>query len=104
MQAQSDITILPGMTAKVNVVVKNKNKKDLFIPYNAVFTDESKQSFVWAVNSDNKVYKQRVILGELSKDSVEILSGLEKVSKIVTSGIRFLKQNDEVKEYEKIGG
>ena len=104
MEVQNDITILPGMTAQVNAMVKYKDKKNIFIPYNCVFTDDSKKSFVWAIDKNNKVYKQEVNLGDLSKDSVEILSGLENVSRIVESGIRFLNPNDEVKEYEKIGG
>ncbi|MBP7770253.1 MAG: efflux RND transporter periplasmic adaptor subunit [Aliarcobacter sp.] len=103
MQTQDNITILPGMTAKVNAIVKEQNKERIFIPYSAIFSDNAKKSFVWAINKDNKVYKQEVNLGEISKDFVEITAGLDSVSKIVTSGIRFLESNDEVKEYEKIG-
>ena len=104
MQIQDDITILPGMTAEVNVIAKNGKENRIFIPYSAVFTDESKKSFVWLMNKENRVFKQEVKLGKPSKDLIEVLSGLNKVSKIVTSGIRFLNEGDKVQEYEKIGG
>ena len=103
MQIQDDMTILPGMTAEVKAIVKQQEKKRVFIPYNSVFTDDSKKSFVWAVNHENRVYKQELKLGELSGDSIEVISGIDGISKIVTSGLRFLQSNDEVKEYEKIG-
>ncbi|MGB3751306.1 MAG: efflux RND transporter periplasmic adaptor subunit [Arcobacteraceae bacterium] len=103
MKHQNDITILPGMTAKVTVVVKNGEKNRVFIPFRAVFSDHTKKSFVWVIDENNRVIKQEVMLGELSDEKVEILRGVETASKIVTSGVRFLEPNDEVKEYEKIG-
>lgn len=73
------------------------------IPYRAVFTDETKNTFVWIIKDNNRVYKQQIQLGKLTDEFVEAISGLDKTSKIVTSGIRFLQSNDQIKEYEKIG-
>lgn len=98
-----NLTILPGMTAKVRVIAKNKGKNSMYIPYKAIFTDDSNFSYVWKIDKNNRVQKVKVELGKLHDDSVEILNGLENVSKIVLSGIRFLNENDEVKEYEKVG-
>ena len=103
MQVQKDVTILPGMTAQVKAIAKQKNERRVLIPYKAVFTDSSKNSFVWSIDEKNRVDKKQIKIGELSGNSVEVISGLEKTSKIVTSGVRFLKPNDEVKKYEKIG-
>ena len=103
MKHQDTLTILPGMTAQVIVVVKNSSEKRVFIPFHAVFTDHTKKSFIWGVNEKNRVFKKEVRLGKLSNNSVEIIGGVDNVSKIVTSGVRFLKPNDEVKEYQKIG-
>lgn len=103
MKLQENVTILPGMTAQVLAIEKANHKRRVFIPYKAVFTDETRSSFIWAVNNDNRVYKQEVKIGKISGESVEVLSGIEGVLKIVTSGIRFLEANDEVKVYEKIG-
>ncbi|XOB63054.1 efflux RND transporter periplasmic adaptor subunit [Campylobacterota bacterium DY0563] len=102
MPHQKNATILPGMTAQVEALIKKSKQNRIFIPYKSVFTDESKNSFIWQVNKDNRVQKQKINVGEVSGDSVEVLSGLENVSKIVISGVRFLESNDEVKEYEKL--
>lgn len=102
LQDQKDVTILPGMTARVKALSKKSMEQKIFIPYKAVITDDTGDSYIWVVNKDNKVYKQKVKIGEISNDSVEVLEGMDGISKIVTSGIRFLKQNDEVKEYKKL--
>jgi len=103
MQPQKNVNILPGMTAQVKAIAKQSRKKRVFIPYKAVFSDNSKLSFVWSVNKNNRVQKEEIKTGEVSGDSVEVIEGFNGISKIVTSGVRFLETNDEVKEYEKIG-
>ena len=103
MKLQKDVNILPGMTAQVQVIAKELEKKRVFIPYQAVFSDSTNKSYIWVVNKNNRVQKQEVKIGKLSNEFVELLSSLDGISKIVTSGIRFLETNDEVKEYRKIG-
>ncbi|WP_108063530.1 efflux RND transporter periplasmic adaptor subunit [Poseidonibacter lekithochrous] len=98
-----NLNILPGMTANVEVVRKDKQTEPIFIPLNALFSDSSKDSFVWTINEQNRVHKQKVTTGRLEKNSIEIKEGLSKSSKIVSSGVRFLSENDEIKEYQKIG-
>lgn len=102
MQIQKNVTILPGMTAQVNAIAKQRNEKKVFIPYKAIFSDNTNLSYVWIIDENNRVYKQEVKTGTLRKDFIEIISGLKKGAKVVTSGIRFLEANDEVKEYEKL--
>ncbi|RXJ67689.1 hypothetical protein CRV08_09980 [Halarcobacter ebronensis] len=102
MDHQNGVTILPGMTAQVEAVLKESKNNRIFVPYKALFSDESKNDYIWMVNKDNKVEKQKIKIGEVSGDSVEVLEGLNNVSRIVISGVRFLKANDEVKEYEKL--
>lgn len=103
MQNQENVTILPGMTAQVRVVVKNSKKNRAFIPFRAVFSDNTKKSYIWIVNEKNRVIKKEVRLGKLTEEFVEIIGGLDDISKVITSGVHFLEPNDEVKEYEKIG-
>jgi len=98
-----DKNIFPGMTAHVDVIEKAQRTKAMYIPSVAVFTNSNRESFVWVVNNQNQVSKQKVVIGKLVKDSIEIKSGLENNVKIVTSGVRFLNENDEIKVYEKIG-
>lgn len=102
IKPQKNINILPGMTAQVKAIVKQTREKRVFIPYKAVFSEDTKQSFIWIVNKKNRVQKQQIKIGDLSGDSVQVIGGLEGVSRIVTSGIRFLESDDEVKEYKKL--
>lgn len=103
IETQKNMNILPGMTAKVNVIGKDNKKQNMFIPVSAVFSDSTKESYVWIIDENRKVHKQKIETGRLQNDSIEIIKGLDKSSKIVTSGVRFLKENDLVKEYRKIG-
>ncbi len=104
LEEQKNVTILPGMTAQVKATAKEIIEKRVFIPYKAVFSDTTKNSFVWIVDEKNRVHKQQVIIGEIIGSSVEVIKGLDDgVLKIVTSGIRFLEVNDKVQEYSKIG-
>ena len=102
IKQQKGVTILPGMTTQVEAVLKTQDTNKIFIPYKAIFSDESKNSYVWSINKDNKVQKQKIEVGQVMADSIEVLKGLKDVSKIVTSGVRFLEANDEVKEYVKL--
>lgn len=102
MQPQKHVNILPGMTAQVKAVAKKQNEKKIFIPYKSVFSDSTKSSFIWVVDKNNEVLKQQIKIGELIGDSVAVIDGLDGVSKIVTSGIRFLEAGDRVKEYKKL--
>lgn len=95
--------IFPGMTAHVDVIEKAQRANAMYIPAVAVFTSPQRESFVWVINYQNKVIKQKVEIGKLVNDSIEILSGLKNDARIITSGIRFLNENDEIKVYKKIG-
>lgn len=95
--------IFPGMTAHVDVIEKAQRTSAMYIPATAVFTNPKRESFVWIINYQNKVSKQKVEIGKMVNDSIEIKSGLKTDSKIVTSGVRFLNENDEIKVYKKIG-
>lgn len=102
LETQKNVTILPGMTAQVQAIAKESMAQRVFIPYKAVFSDDTKYSFIWVVDENNRVQKQQIKIGAVSGDSVEVLGGLDGVLKIVTSGVRFLEANDEVKEYKKL--
>jgi len=103
IKKQNNTTILPGMTAQVHVLQKVKQQQKIYIPFKAVFTDASNKSFVWIVTKDERVRKNEIKIAQLSGAYVEVFSGLTTDSEIVTSGIRFLKENDLVKRYKKLG-
>ncbi len=103
IEVQKNKNILPGMTANVNVFSKGQNKKSIYIPLSAVFADSNNNSFVWLLNENNIISKQKVQLGNIKNDLIEIKNGLEKKQRVVTSGLRFLKDADKVIEYKKVG-
>lgn len=98
-----DKNIFPGMTANVEVLRKNSDNLNILIPFNALFSDETDSSFVWVLDEKNRVKKQKVLTGKLQKDMISIKQGLDKTSRIVVSGVRFLEENEQVKLYKKIG-
>lgn len=103
MKKQKDINILPGMTAKVNVISKESLQTNFLIPAQAVFSSQKGKVFVWSVDKDMRVHKKALIVGSMQENHIEVFSGLKDVEKIVISGVRFLKENDKVAQYQKIG-
>lgn len=98
-----DTNILPGMTANLKVIEKNKNNSKLFIPVKALFSNHTKNSFVWIIDEDEKVHKREVKTGRLENGSIEIVNGLRNSDKIAISGINLLEENQQIKTYEKLG-
>jgi RND family efflux transporter MFP subunit len=103
IQKPKNTTILPGMTANVEVFKKSQNEQKLFIPYKAVFSNNTAKAFVWVVDENNRVNKKEIQTKRLSGESVEVVAGLTKDAEIVTSGVRFLNENDLITRYEKLG-
>lgn len=103
MKPLKNKNIFSGMTANVLAIEKQNQNNNIFIPLKAIFSDASRKSYVWIVDSFNRVHKQEVKTGRLEKDSIEILDGVKNFKKVVISGVRFLEENDEIKEYKKIG-
>lgn len=83
-----DKNIFPGMTAHVEVINKAETGASVFIPAKAVFANSSRESFVWLVNEENKVLKQKVKVGKLVEDLIEVKDGLNRTSRVVISAVR----------------
>lgn len=105
MEAPSDVTLLPGMTAKVvgELQVPEEQKKDAFtLPNHAVLSDDHGNAMVWKVNRQNMtVSKVPVQIGELQSDQIEIHSEvLADGDWIATSGVHQLREGQEVRKFE----
>ncbi|WP_394247281.1 efflux RND transporter periplasmic adaptor subunit [Vibrio profundi] len=66
------------------------------VPVEAVFNADGdklnkSESFVWVLNKDNTVTKQKVKLGKASIATLQILDGLSAGQKVVTAGIARLR-------------
>ena len=94
-----DVTVLPGMTARVtyNAILDAAIK----LPSNATFSDASGNPQVWVVDPDTmQVARRAVTLGALTGDEVEILSGLDSEDLVAVSGVSQLREGAEVRRFE----
>lgn len=81
----SDYTLLPGMFAKINVLV-NKAEEKLLVPESVIGTDLLNR-FVMVVNSDNKVEYRAVKVGRLHGKYRIIEDGIGENDRIVVVGL-----------------
>ena len=97
-----DVTVLPGMTAKVRLTIPKEGdfSGGFSIPSSAVRTDESGKAFVWIVDSSMKVRRTPVKLGELSESSIEVLKGLKGGDTIAISGVHQLREGMSVRSFK----
>ena len=95
--------ILPGMTAKVTVIPKQVKKEQFFIPAQAIFSDENNQASVWSIDKDMRVHKKNIKITAMQGNNIQVVDGLANINKIVISGIRFLKENEKIVQYQKLG-
>jgi len=79
-----DLMLSTGMTAEATIVLQAQ-KNILTIPAGAVLKGNG-QSYVLAVDANNKVQKVPVVLGILGSDRAEITHGLMEHESVVVSG------------------
>lgn len=81
-----------GETVDVKVITGNAS--GCYVPIDAVFNKDG-VDYVYAVNSENRVYKKQVILGGFDGDKVEVQID-DSSAIVVTEGIKNLRENDLV--------
>lgn len=81
-----------GETVDVKIITGNAS--GCYVPIDAIFNSDG-VDYVYAVNSENRVYKKQVILGEFSGDKVEVQID-DPNAVVVTEGIKNLRENDIV--------
>jgi len=96
--APSDVNVLPGMTAKLVGLSRDRGEALYQIPVRAAVEDESGKAYVWLVDPDSmRVRRVYVSLGELTGSSLQVTSGLEGGAWVVTSGVHQLREGMEVR-------
>lgn len=99
--APDDVTILPGMTARVVAdALTAADGAGLMVPVEAVFSDSSSKSFVWVVGGDMKVARRQVACGALAGGGIAVTSGLEPGEEIAVSGIAHLRDGMSVRRFD----
>ncbi|NQU21425.1 MAG: efflux RND transporter periplasmic adaptor subunit [Candidatus Nealsonbacteria bacterium] len=94
-----DVNILPGMTARVRVVIDPQAAWS--VPVTATQADENKQPYVWKVDSKSmKVSRAPVELGPLTDDRVLLTDGVKQGDLVAISGVTSLREGMQVRKYE----
>lgn len=104
MPMPADEWILDGMAVEVTTKSGHPGLKfnsGISLPIEAVINADGdaldrENSFVWVVGEDNTVKKQKVLLGNASKTSLQILAGLNQGSRVVTAGLARLRDGMRV--------
>ena len=99
----SDVNLLPGMTAKVVLhlpgdAIEDSTAAGMLIPAAAAVVDTDGNAYVWRYDADSSmVSRATVTLGDMSADSVRVLSGLKSGDRIAVSGAAHLQEGMKVK-------
>ena len=103
IERPADVSVLPGMTAKViiSAPAEAAGLSGMRIPANATVSDDEGKAFVWVVDPSNMTVRPvPVELGELSGSDVSILSGLSDGEQIAISGVHQLREGMAVRRFE----
>ncbi len=92
--------ILPGMTAVVVVQIENnlENKREYFLPINALVTGSDKRMYVWLFDQDTQeVTKRYVKIGRPGPEGVYVTDGLAEDDLVVSSGASQLREGMRIR-------
>ncbi|MBT8477920.1 MAG: efflux RND transporter periplasmic adaptor subunit [Gemmatimonadetes bacterium] len=98
-----DINVLPGMTATVGVTgtldVDAAGSEPLTVPAAAVFSDEEGASNLWVVDeAAETVHRRPVRVGSVTgTEGIVVLEGLEPGERVVTAGVQFLREGQQIR-------
>lgn len=86
-----------GQLGTVEIDVARDSSGAIAIPSTAIFGIRSGEGLVFTVDKNNKVSQKAVILGALTDDSIEVLSGLNEGNIVVSRGVEDLRDGDTIK-------
>lgn len=104
MPMPEDQFILDGMAVEVTTEQSALNVSSQFgliIPIEAIFNEDGdeigqKEKYVWIVDSDNKVRKQKVITTKATSFGLRVVDGVSTGDRIVIAGVSRLRDGLEV--------
>ncbi|MBM6551102.1 efflux RND transporter periplasmic adaptor subunit [Marinomonas ostreistagni] len=108
---KTDINLLPGMTATVDIDISaiSGQPSHILVPVEAVMNkldeDGNSHSVVWVYDNEAGTVSPRPVkLGDMTQDSIEILSGLNGGEQIVAAGVNSLTADMKVRPWKREGG
>ncbi|MCU7933183.1 MAG: efflux RND transporter periplasmic adaptor subunit [Candidatus Thiodiazotropha sp. (ex Codakia rugifera)] len=108
MQPPVGVDILPGMAGKTTgeLVLPDEQKNDqIIIPVTAVFPSaDNIKTYIWIFDQDSQtVARREVKKGKLSNRGISIIEGLSPSEWVVTAGVHFLAEGQQVRLLEQSG-
>lgn len=109
MNKPDELNIMPGMSVSVMASLPRREQGGgvTVVPATSVFADREggTDQFVWVVNeTDMTVGRRAVTIGGLRGTSVEVLSGINNGDRIVTAGVHYLEEGQQVSLLQKRHG
>ncbi len=108
---KANINLLPGMTATVDLDISKISGQPthITVPIEAVMrhqgSEGSSQSIVWVYNEQQGTVTPRpVTLGDMTQDSIEILSGINPGEQVVAAGVHGLTADQKVRPWKRERG
>lgn len=77
-------SVMPGMVCNVNLY-GNENKSVVTLPAKVIQMDADGSHFVWCVES-GAATRQQITVGKLIHSGIEILSGIDATSQVISDG------------------
>lgn len=95
----STIENVSGLACRVIMNLSGQIEQAIVIPLAAVFEErDSNKHACWVIGSENKVQKRYINIGHfVSKDMVEVTSGLSLGETIVAGGVHFINEAQQVR-------
>jgi RND family efflux transporter MFP subunit len=107
MEAPSDLSLLPGMTATVTMNYRRAAVlgPNISVPVAAVVRDGKGQPIVWIIGPDQTVTARPVRTGAISGGLIEITEGLQPGDRIAAAGASHLREGMKVRDLgDALGG
>ena len=89
------IQLASGMFARAEIR-PDRESSGWSIPYGALLDAQGKEGFVFVTEDGQTAKRVKVSLGRLTKDSVEVLGGLENYSQLIVSGSAYLADGSTI--------
>ena len=89
------IQLASGMFARAEII-PGIARAGWQVPYGALLDAQGNEGYVFVTTDGKTAKKVKVTLGKLSKDSIEVLRGLEAYSKLIISGSAYLADGSTI--------
>lgn len=100
MKQPAGMTLLPGMTATVDIAFRRPSAlaSQIFVPVSAVTRQANGRQVVWVLGSDGTVRSRDVRMRAVQDGEVEVLGGLRPGERIAVAGAEQLRDGMKVRD------